>query len=158
MTQKFRLPLWLAVALSLPTAAAAAPLSPNTGDTCAARFDTAKAADALPAGLTLPQYAKAHCLAANPLKPALTPSFAVPLQTPAEGLALKAPVADWTKIPVAKADKNGKPFTPAQIAAHQRAKQCGALWRQESVVKTLPATMTWPRYWSQCNAKLKLSQ
>ena len=52
--------------------------------------------------------------------------------------------------------------TPAPVASggmaamHGRQKQCGAEWRAQkaSLVARTPG-LTWPRYWSQCNARLK---
>ena len=41
---------------------------------------------------------------------------------------------------------------------HERQKQCGAEWRANKVtlVAQTPG-LTWPHYWSQCNARLKTS-
>lgn len=40
-------------------------------------------------------------------------------------------------------------------AAHERQKQCGAEWREARAAGKVEKTMTWPKYWSACNTRLK---
>ncbi len=78
--------------------------------------------------------------------------------------AASAPAPAPTPPPVAAAG----PTTPAPPAAaspapspgtaamHARQKQCGAEWTaaKATLVAQTPG-LTWPRYWSQCNTRLK---
>jgi competence protein ComEA len=53
----------------------------------------------------------------------------------------------------------GKPSsaqgTPGQVAAQKRIRMCGAKWRAAKAEDKIPAGLTWPQYWSQCNTALK---
>ena len=41
-------------------------------------------------------------------------------------------------------------------AMHARQKQCGAEWTaQKTTLVAQTAGLTWPKYWSQCNARIK---
>jgi hypothetical protein len=62
---------------------------------------------------------------------------------------------DYSKIEVKKVDKNGKPFTTGQIAAHQRIKECAGEWHAAKSAGTLPGGEKWPHFWSTCNTRLK---
>jgi hypothetical protein len=57
--------------------------------------------------------------------------------------------------PLATVDKNGKPFTPGQMAAHQRIRECSNQWRALKASNKLPAGTKWPQFWSACNKQLK---
>ena len=55
------------------------------------------------------------------------------------------------------------PATPAvsggMAAMHVRQKQCGAEWRaQKAALVAQTPGLTWPRYWSQCNTRLKAAK
>jgi hypothetical protein len=54
-----------------------------------------------------------------------------------------------TKKPAAK------PLTPGQKAARERQKKCGAEWRAAKAAGKTAKDMTWPKYWSACNKRLK---
>lgn len=41
----------------------------------------------------------------------------------------------------------------AAMVARERA--CGAEWKADKAAGKIPAGMTWPKYWSQCNARKK---
>jgi hypothetical protein len=43
--------------------------------------------------------------------------------------------------------------TPGQLAARERQKKCGAEWRETKA--KLDKDMTWPKFWSACNKRLK---
>ena len=62
-------------------------------------------------------------------------------------------VADTT--PEATVDKNGKPYTVGQLAAHKRIKTCGGMWRELKASNKVPVGTAWPQYWSACNKQLK---
>ena len=46
--------------------------------------------------------------------------------------------------------------SPGMVAMHARQKQCGAEWTagKATLVAQTPG-LTWPKYWSQCNTRLK---
>jgi hypothetical protein len=46
-------------------------------------------------------------------------------------------------------------MTPGQIAARERQKKCAAEWHDAKAQGKLPPGMTWPKFWSECNARLK---
>jgi Ni/Co efflux regulator RcnB len=54
-----------------------------------------------------------------------------------------------------KAKKAKKPPTPGQLAARARQKKCGAEWRAAKKAGKIEKGMTWPKYWSACNKRLK---
>jgi Ni/Co efflux regulator RcnB len=64
----------------------------------------------------------------------------------------KAKKAKGTK---AKKAKTKKPPTADQLAAHKRAKECGAEWRAAKKAGKIEKDMTWPKYWSACNKRLR---
>jgi hypothetical protein len=81
----------------------------------------------------------------------MTASFAnapAVAQTPAPAAA----PADKTAPPKIKARK---PPTPGQLAARERAKKCGAEWKEAKAAGKIQAGMKWPQYWSACNKRLK---
>ncbi len=51
--------------------------------------------------------------------------------------------------------KATKPPTAAQTAARERQKKCGAEWKEAKAAGKVEKTMTWPKYWSACNKRLK---
>jgi hypothetical protein len=46
-------------------------------------------------------------------------------------------------------------LTKGQKAARERQKRCGAEWREAKKAGKIEKGMTWPKYWSRCNARLK---
>ena len=40
-------------------------------------------------------------------------------------------------------------------AVRERQKQCGAEWKEARAAGKVEKTMTWPKYWSACNTRLK---
>ena len=63
--------------------------------------------------------------------------------------------AQTEKAKPAKKAKSKKPPTPGQLAARQRAKECGAEWRAAKKAGKIEKGMTWPKYWSACNKRLR---
>lgn len=115
----------------------------STMSTCSAQYKVDKAANKVPAGQTWPQYYSA-CAAT------LKASADKAEPTPPEPTA-----AATAKASTATTDANGKAFTPGQLAAQKRIKECGGMWQADKAAKKLPAGQTWPQYWSACNTKLK---
>lgn len=54
----------------------------------------------------------------------------------------------------AKAEKRAT-ASAGRRAARERQKQCGAEWREARAAGKVEKTMTWPKYWSACNTRLK---
>ncbi len=54
----------------------------------------------------------------------------------------------------ARAEKKEK-ASAARAAVRDRQKQCGAEWREARKAGTVEKTMTWPKYWSACNTRMK---
>jgi hypothetical protein len=48
-----------------------------------------------------------------------------------------------------------KPLTPGQKAARERQKKCGEEWKAAKAAGKTQKGMTWPKYWSACNKRLK---
>ena len=51
--------------------------------------------------------------------------------------------------------KTAKPPTPGQIAARERQSKCAAEWKVAKAEGKVDKAMTWPKYWSACNKRLK---
>lgn len=95
---------------------------------CAERLKASPASTAAPAAAPAPPVAAA------------APPVAAPVATPAV-----APAAAPAKTPSA-----------GMAAMHIRQKQCGAEWTsgKATLVAQTPG-LTWPKYWSQCNTRIK---
>ncbi|MPZ37644.1 MAG: hypothetical protein GEU95_06200 [Rhizobiales bacterium] len=46
-------------------------------------------------------------------------------------------------------------LTAGQKAARERQRQCGEEWREAKQGGKVQKGMTWPKYWSACNTRLK---
>jgi hypothetical protein len=57
----------------------------------------------------------------------------------------------------AKAGKSTK-ASSGRDAMHARQKQCGAEWRAAKAAGTIQKGMKWPKYWSDCNKRLKAAK
>jgi hypothetical protein len=143
-----------------PAMATTAPDAP-TGQTfmqkCSADWKAMKTAGTVPAGLVWKDFIAAKCVVDGMAAPATPVVAAKPaMKKPAAKAQIDAPAEPTTTDPNVKlVDKNGKPFTPGQLAAHERARTCGAKWRAEKEAGTLDAGMKWPQYWSACNKMIK---
>ncbi len=51
--------------------------------------------------------------------------------------------------------KAKKPLTPGQKATRERQTKCGAEWKASKAAGKVQKGMTWPKYWSACNKRLK---
>lgn len=124
---------------------------------CSAAWKGLKAAGTVPAGMAWKDFVAAKCIVnasvvapapvAKPVTKKATPVVAQD-ETPSDPAAAEA-------TPVKTMDKNGKAFTPGQMAAHARARACGAKWRGEKAAGTLQTGLKWPQYWSACNTEMK---
>lgn len=45
--------------------------------------------------------------------------------------------------------------TASQMAARERQKKCSAEWKSAKSAGNVASGMKWPKFWSQCNARLK---
>lgn len=69
----------------------------------------------------------------------------------------KPPAATTTTAPAAPAaapKTTKKPADPKE-AEHARERACGADWKAEKAAGKVPAGMTWPKYWSECDKRKK---
>jgi hypothetical protein len=73
------------------------------------------------------------------------------LASPLPGFMHSAP-AQTTQAKPAKAKKAP---TAGQLAARERQKKCGAEWKAAKAAGKVDKGMTWPKYWSACNKRLK---
>jgi len=82
------------------------------------------------------------------LRIALAAALAAGLATAA--LAQTTPT---TSTPAATTTK--KPPSGGLAAARERQKKCGAEWKEAKKAGKVEKGMTWPKYWSACNKRLK---
>lgn len=54
----------------------------------------------------------------------------------------------------ARAEKKAK-ASAARAAVRERQKQCGTEWREAKKAGKVEKNMTWPKFWSACNTRLK---
>jgi hypothetical protein len=62
-----------------------------------------------------------------------------------------APTAPATSAATAKPAKP----TDGRQAEYVRERACGADWKADKAAGKVPAGMTWPKYWSECNKRKK---
>ncbi len=129
------------------TTATQAPAGGTFMKNCSAQWKSMKDAGSIPAGLTWKQFVKQSCAVDSAVT---TSSISPDNVIPAEPNG-----TNYANIDVTKVDKNGKLFSPGQIAAHQRIKECANEWHTAKSAGTLQAGMKWPQFWSSCNTRLK---
>jgi len=78
-------------------------------------------------------------------KTILRTTFAVALAA-AAGSSLRASAEEMKPM---------KPPSAAQTAMRERMKACGGEWKEMKTSGKTEAGMTWRKYWSTCNARLK---
>lgn len=126
---------------------------------CSADWKAMKAAGTTPAGMAWKDFIAAKCVVEGMAPAEATPVVAKKTMKKKPAVVAEVapdePTAEMEAKPVKLADKNGKLFTAGQLAAHDRARTCGAKWRAEKVAGTLETGMKWPQYWSACNKELK---
>jgi hypothetical protein len=72
------------------------------------------------------------------------PAAAAPATSPA------APAATTKMAPAAT-----KKSTDGRQAEYARERACGADWKADKAAGKVPAGMTWPKYWSECDKRKK---
>ena len=82
------------------------------------------------------------------------PAVVEKLMKPLVSLILAVALAVPLSHPVAAQAAKKEP-SAGQLAAREREKQCGAEWKQAKAAKTVAAGTTWPKFWSDCNKRLK---
>jgi hypothetical protein len=134
---------------------------------CGAQYQAAKAANELK-GKSWQDFLKtcrarlAEPAAETPAAPA-EPAPTAPAPTAAEPAPAPPPVAPAAKpaepapAPAPTAPAAAKPDSKSAQAARQ--KKCGAEWKAKKaeLLKANPKA-TWPKYWSECNKRLKAGE
>jgi hypothetical protein len=69
--------------------------------------------------------------------------------------AEKADKGKATKGTKAATKKKKRELTAGQKSARERQRQCGQEWREAKKAGKIEKGMTWPKYWSACNTRLK---
>lgn len=128
--------------LGLLAMAGTASAASTTMQTCSTQYKADKAGGKLAAGTKWTQYYK-DCAAK--LKK---------VSAKAQKAPTEPKTTDLSK-PLATKDKNGKPYTPGQLAAHKRIRECATMWHADKAAHKIKAGEKWPQYWSACNTKLK---
>ncbi len=120
---------------------------------CAARLKATPAVQTGAPPAATPTAAPGATVPANPLKPAATtpaPAAPQPAATTATAPAMpSSPTAAATTA-------GGKPMSAGRTAFVARERQCGGEWKANKVtlIAQTPG-LTWPKYLSQCNTRLK---
>jgi len=73
----------------------------------------------------------------------------------AAGLATTALAQTMPTTSTPAATTTKKPPSGGLAAARERQKKCGAEWKEAKKEKKVEKGMTWPKYWSACNKRLK---
>jgi hypothetical protein len=58
-------------------------------------------------------------------------------------------------VQAATETKPKKEPTAAQLAARERMSKCSVEWKEAKAGGKIEAGMKWPKYWSECNKRLK---
>ncbi|MGC1316113.1 MAG: hypothetical protein WA866_05650 [Pseudolabrys sp.] len=75
---------------------------------------------------------------------AAKPAAVAPATAPVAPTAAAKPAPAATKKP-----------TDGRQAEYARERACGADWKADKAANKVPAGMTWPKYWSECNKRKK---
>lgn len=162
-----------AVAIGVAAGSGAAYAQANVLKECGSQYQAAKAANEL-AGQSWQDFLKA-CRArlAEQSKPAEEkPAEAKPAEAAPPAAETKpaapppveakpaveppAPAAAAPPAPPVEAKPAAKPGKDSQAAMRAREKKCGAEWKaNKAELKKTDPKITWPKYWSACNKKLK---
>jgi hypothetical protein len=59
------------------------------------------------------------------------------------------------QTPVATPQSKTKPPSGGQKAMRERQRTCGSEWKAAKAAGKVEKGMTWPKYWSACNKRLK---
>jgi hypothetical protein len=60
-----------------------------------------------------------------------------------------------TAAPAKKETKAKKEPSAGMTAMRERQKKCGAEWKEAKAAGKVAKDMKWPKYWSDCNKRLK---
>ena len=161
-----------AVAVGVVAGSEAAYAQANVLKECGSQYQAAKAANEL-AGQSWQDFLKA-CRArlaeqakpaeekpaeAKPAeaKPEAPPPAAAETPPAAKPAEPTPPPATQAKPPqTAPATEAAKPAADAKTALRERQKKCAAEWNgKKAELKKSDSKMTWPKYWSECNKRLK---
>ena len=147
-----------------PAAAATTVATPSGSfmQNCSAAWKDLKAKNAVPAGMAWKDFIAAKCVVTGAAPaPVVTPISVkkkpAAVDTTMDPTPAEPDATNVNQEPLKTVDKNGKAFTPGQMAAHQRARDCGAKWRANKPAFTAQYG-TWPKYWSACNTEMKAAQ
>jgi len=77
------------------------------------------------------------------------------IAAPLAALVPNAAAQTTAPAPEKQQTKAKKPPTPGQLAARERMKKCAAEWKEAKAAGKTEKGMTWPKYWSACNKRLK---
>ncbi len=124
---------------------ASAPAQQSRMKECADQWNKLKAANQT-AGKTYRQFST-ECMAQGGA-PAQAKPAAESKAAPAPAKTTAAPVPAKPSTPAAKPSDGRQ----AMIA---RERACGAEWKADKAAGKIPAGMTWPKYWSECNTRKK---
>jgi Ni/Co efflux regulator RcnB len=91
-------------------------------------------------------------LQCRPIRLLIVALIAAPLPVLAPGAVAQTGKTDAQ----AKPKKAKRPQSTAQHAMHDRQKKCGAEWKATKKAGKIEKGMTWPKYWSECNKRLKV--
>lgn len=86
------------------------------------------------------------------LRIVITAALVAAFATAAAAQTAPAP-SPTTTAPAAKPAK--KPASGGLAASRERQKKCGAEWKEAKAAGKAEKGMTWPKYWSACNKRLK---
>jgi hypothetical protein len=117
------------------------PANAATMKECAAQWQKAKAGNKT-GGKTYKEFSK-DCM-----------SGSAAASPPAASTATTSKPASTAAKP-ATTTSTGKKPSPAQEAMYERERACGAQWKEAKAANKVAKGMTWPKYWSDCNKRMK---
>ena len=94
----------------------------------------------------------------------LTAAFAPPVSAETRSVSAKADTIVMAQTnsaaPARRSRKRSesrskKEPTASQMAARERQKKCAAEWKSAKAGGNVASGTKWPKFWSQCNARLK---
>ncbi|WP_246716772.1 MULTISPECIES: hypothetical protein [unclassified Methylocystis] len=161
----------LAVAVALAASSGDAYAQANVLKECGSQYQAAKAANEL-GGQSWQEFLKAcRGRLAEQTKPAEakpetpppaaaetkpTPPPAAVESTPTPPPATEAKPVEPTPPAATEATPSPKPATDSKTATRERQKKCAAEWKaKKAELKKAGSKITWPKYWSECNKRLK---
>ena len=78
----------------------------------------------------------------------------ISIQVSDHALAQATDTAEKGKTKTTK-QKKKRELTAGQKSARERQRQCGQEWREAKKAGKIEKGLTWPKYWSACNTRLK---